>query len=172
MGNLYRPYFFCWNISNFIIKMINVCVSWDTPLPFLKGEGVNFNYLPWRRGSEKNREWKYGARACLLKMGGGEGLALFLFNIFRGYQLEILEITLQSHHQLQEAADISQHQQPLSSASCSWWRLCYMLKHTCRQVLVLQSWCLMHPADDFNKLLYSLQNCVMHLQKKHFFLPP
>ena len=26
--------------------------------------------------------------------------------------------------------------------------------------------------DDFIKLLYSLQNCVMHLKKKYFFLPP
>ena len=38
----------------------------------------------------------------------GEGLALFLFNIFRVYQLEILEITVQSHHQLRDAVDISQ----------------------------------------------------------------
>ena len=35
-------------------------------------------------------------------------LALFLSNIFRVYQLEILEITLQSHHQLHDAANISQ----------------------------------------------------------------
>ena len=39
----------------------------------------------------------------------GEGLALFLFNIFKVYHLEILEITLQSHHQLHDAANISQH---------------------------------------------------------------
>ena len=39
----------------------------------------------------------------------GEGLALFLFNILRVYQLEILEITLQSQHQLHDRADISQH---------------------------------------------------------------
>ena len=38
----------------------------------------------------------------------GEGLALFLFNIFRVYQLEILEITLPRHHQLHNAANISQ----------------------------------------------------------------
>ena len=34
-----------------------------------------------------------------------EGLALFLFNIFRVYQLEILEFTLQSHHHLHDAAN-------------------------------------------------------------------
>ena len=49
----------------------------------------------------------------------GEGLELFLFNIFRVYQLEILEIILLSHHELQDTADISQHKQPMSSASCS-----------------------------------------------------
>ena len=38
----------------------------------------------------------------------GEGLALFLFSIFRVYQLEILEITLQSHHQLHDRTNISQ----------------------------------------------------------------
>ena len=80
---------------------------------------VDFNDLPWRRGSEK-----------LTKEGGsmvqehvflkwGEGLELFLFNIFRVYQLEILEIILLSHHELQDTADISQHKQPMSSASCS-----------------------------------------------------
>ena len=37
-----------------------------------------------------------------------DGLALFLSNIFRVYQLEILEITLQSHHQLHDTANISQ----------------------------------------------------------------
>ena len=69
----------------------------------------------------------------------GEGLALFLFNIFRVYQLEILEITLQSHHQLHDRTNISQR--------------------------------LVHPAadEDFVKLPYSFQNCVMHLKKKNFF---
>ena len=38
----------------------------------------------------------------------GEGLALFIFNIFRVYHLEILEITLPRHHQLHNAANISQ----------------------------------------------------------------
>ena len=77
------------------------------PSPFKRGE-VNFNYLPWRRGSE-----------IFLKRGGSmvqghvflksrDGLALFLSNIFRVYQLEILEITLQSHHQLHDTANISQ----------------------------------------------------------------
>ena len=37
-----------------------------------------------------------------------DGLALFLSNIFSVYQLEILEITLQSHHHLHDAANISQ----------------------------------------------------------------
>ena len=77
------------------------------PSPFKRGE-VNFNYLPWRRGSE-----------IFLKRGGSmvqghvflklrDGLALFLSNIFSVYQLEILEITLQSHHHLHDAANISQ----------------------------------------------------------------
>ena len=38
-----------------------------------------------------------------------EGLALFLFNIFRVYQLQILEINMQSRHHLHDAADINQH---------------------------------------------------------------
>ena len=47
-------------------------------------------------------------RHVFLKGGGrGGGLTLLLFNIFSLYQLEILEITLQSHHQLLEAANIS-----------------------------------------------------------------
>ena len=77
------------------------------PSPFKRGE-VNFNYLPWRRGSE-----------IFLKRGGSmvqghvflksrEGLALFLFNIFRVHLLEILESTWQSHHQLHDAANIRQ----------------------------------------------------------------
>ena len=42
---------------------------------------------------------------------------------------------------------------------------------TCEQVLVLPSQCLVHAVagDDFVKLLYSLQNCVMNLKKKIFF---
>ena len=38
----------------------------------------------------------------------GEGLALVLFDIFGVYQLEILEITSQSHHQLHDRANIIQ----------------------------------------------------------------
>ena len=107
-------------------------------------------------------------RHVFLKWGGR---VLFLFNIFMVYQLEILEITFQSHHQLQDAANINQHQQPTSSASCSWWRVGYMLKRTSGQVLMLPCWCLVHPApdNDFAKLLYSLQNCLMHLKKKKIF---
>ena len=54
-----------------------------------------------------------------------------------------LEIALPSHHQLQGAADISSQR-------------------------------LVRPAadDDFVKLLYSLQNCVMYLKKNYFLLPP
>ena len=46
-----------------------------------------------------------------------------------------------------------------------------MLKGTCGQVFLLQSRHLVQPAadDDFVKLLYSLQNCAMHLKKKKFF---
>ena len=44
---------------------------------------------------------------------------------------------------------------PTRSWSCSWWRLCYVSKRTCGQVLVLPSRCLVLPAadDDFNILL-------------------
>ena len=35
-----------------------------------------------------------------------------------------------------------------SSASCNWWWLCYMSKHTCEQVLVLSSTCLVYPTAD------------------------
>ena len=28
-------------------------IVWTPPPPFFKGVGVNFNYFPWRRGSEK-----------------------------------------------------------------------------------------------------------------------
>ena len=79
-----------------------------SPFPFKRGE-VNFSYLPWRRGSE-----------IFLKRGGSmvqehaflksrEGLALFLFNIFRVYQLQILEINIQSCHHLHDATNINQH---------------------------------------------------------------
>ena len=49
-----------------------------------------------------------------------------------------------------------------------------MLKHTCEQMLVLPIQHLVHPAadDDFVKLLYFLQNFVMHLKKNYFLLPP
>ena len=52
---------------------------------------------------------------------------------------------------------------PTSGASCSWWWLFYMSKCTCGQVLVLQSRRLVCATadDDFVKLLYSLQNCVI-----------
>ena len=52
---------------------------------------------------------------------------------------------------------------PTSGASCGWWWLFYMSKCTCGQVLVLQSRRLVCAAadDDFVKLLYSLQNCVI-----------
>ena len=50
----------------------------------------------------------------------------------------------------------------------------FMLKSMCGQVLVLPSRRLVRPAadDDFLKLLYSLQNCVMHLKKNYFLLSP
>ena len=57
-------------------------------------------------------------------------------------QLEILEITLQSHHQLHDAANISQR-----------------LVHPAADY-------------DFLKLSYYFQNCVIHLKKKYSFLSP
>ena len=64
------------------------------PSLFLKG-GVNFDYLPLRRGGgsekfKKGVEWKYGAGAGLLKRREqGAGLALFLFNFFKVYHFYI-----------------------------------------------------------------------------------
>ena len=48
--------------------------NYEFRLPLLKG-GVNFDYLPRRREPEKikKREWKYGAKAGLLKRGAGGG---------------------------------------------------------------------------------------------------
>ena len=125
-----------------------------------------------------------------LKVGGE--LALSLFNFFKIYHFYIWKILykviISCRMQPTSAANVwcflhmemtllyvKMHVQtsacvakPTSGASCSWWWLCYMLKHTCGQVFVLPSWCLVHPAadDDFVKLLYSLQNCVMNLKKK------
>ena len=147
------------------------------PPTFFKGGGeVNFNYLPRRRESGN------------LEKGGGSmvqgqaflkgGLALFLFNFFKIYHFYILKlldkVIISCKTQLTSAA-ISRHQQSTSSVSCSWWWFCYMLNSTCGQVLVLPSRRLMQPAandDDFVKLLYSLQDCVMHLKKNYFLLPP
>ena len=40
-----------------------------------------------------------------------------------------------------------------SAASCSWWWLCYMLKHACGQVLVLPGWRLVRPAADDDSVI-------------------
>ena len=54
---------------------------------------VNFNYLHWRRDSEKLRKgWKCGARAGLLKSGGRAGT--FPIYFFEGLPFLHLEITL------------------------------------------------------------------------------
>ena len=100
--------------------------------PFLKG-GSNFHYLPQRRGSEKlNKGGRGMVQGHVFLKRGRKKLVLFLFNIFRVYQLEIPEITLKSHHHLQDAF---------------WMKLMKTL--------------VVHPAadDDFVKSLYSLQNC-------------
>ena len=90
----------------------------------------------------KKRGWKYEAGAGLLKRAGGHFSSL-IFSRFIIFTFRNYFTNLQSHYQLQDAAYISS-------------------KH------------LVHPApdDDFVKLLHSLQNCIMHLKKNYFFLPP
>ena len=135
-------------------------------------------------------------RQVFLKGGkGGWNFSFLIFSRFIIFTFRNYFINSSS------AAGCSQHQQPTSGASCSWWwllyvemrvwtsasvamltsgvscswwGLCYMSKCTCGQVLVFPSQRLVHPAadDDFLKLLYSFQNCVIHLKKKNFFLPP
>ena len=126
----------------------------------------------------KYRGWNHGPEVDLLKDEGG--LALFLFNFLRfiiftfsNYFTKSSSTAGHSWHQPTSAADISQHQQPTSGTSCSWWWFCYMSKYTCGQPLVLPSQCQVCPVtdDDFFKLLYPLQNCAMDsttivLQKK------
>ena len=54
------------------------------------------------------------------------------------------------------------------TASCSWWYLCYMLKPTCEQVLVLPSWRLVRlAADDDFVIVWT--NCVIG-EKKSLYL--
>ena len=65
-----------------------------------------------------------------------EGLVLFLFNIFRVYQLELLEITLILEITQPTSADISSQRLVHPAADEDF---CYMLKRTCGQVLVLPS---------------------------------
>ena len=43
----------------------------------------------------------------------------------------------------------------MSSASCSWWWPCYMLKRTNGHVLVLPSWHLVRPAADEDFVIYT-----------------
>ena len=77
-----------------------------------------------------------------------------------------------SQYQPNSAADINRYQQATSVTSCSCYNFLYMSKRTCGQVLVFPNQRLVHPAadDDFVKLLYSLQSCVMRLKENHFFL--
>ena len=78
-----------------------------------------------------------------------------------------------SQYQPNSAADISRYQQLRLSRPAAVYNFLYMSKRTCGQVLVFPSQRLVHPAadDDFVKLLYSLQSCVMRLKENHFFLP-
>ena len=105
----------------------------------------------------------------------------FSYLIFSRLIVLNLDIYLQSRQQLQDSANISRIQQ-LTSADINSQRLSrpaavynflYMSKRTCGQVLVFPSQRLVHTAanDDFVKLLYSLQSCVMRLKENHFFLP-
>ena len=50
---------------------------------------------------------KYGAGEVFLKKGGGRGADTFPIQFFQGLSSIHLGITLQSHHQLQEAPDVS-----------------------------------------------------------------
>ena len=110
-------------------------------------------------------------------LGGRGGLALFLYSFFKVYHFYIdklfykVIISCCMQPTSTSTVNISWHLQSTSGACCSWRWLCYMLKCMCGQVLVLPSECLVCSAADdaFVKLLYSLQNCVMHLMKNYFF---
>ena len=75
LGNLYKtPYFFLWNVSNFIVKMLNLYVSWDTckfkmQIVFQMGEGFIFK---WGVPHGRHQFW-WGRFRKNRKMGGGRG---------------------------------------------------------------------------------------------------
>ena len=61
--------------------------------PFFKVGEVSYDYLPRRwEGDLENfkKGWKYGARAGLLKTGGG-GVTPFLYNFFKVYHFYIFK---------------------------------------------------------------------------------
>ena len=72
-----------------------IMVHTSGPPPFLKGEEVNFDYLPWSGEIWKilKSRWKYGAEAGLLKVGG-RGVGTFFIYFFQGLSFFHLEITL------------------------------------------------------------------------------
>ena len=101
--------------------------------------------------------------------GGGAGTTIPIYFI-QGLSFSHLEITLQSYHQLQDAA---------ISAVNIWCILQVMMTLLYVETYVWRSASVTMPMsgasaadDDFVKLLYSLQNCVVHLKKKNFLLPP
>ena len=128
------------------------------------------------------------AGASLLKkddggVGWGEevggGLALFLGNFFKVYPFyigKLLYKVIISCRTPSTSANISSRHQPASAADI--WcvlQLMMTLMHVemhVWQVVVLPRRRLVRPAadDEFVKLLYSLQNYVMHLKKNYFFL--
>ena len=85
-------------------------------LPFFKWGEVNFNYLPWRRESEKLE--KEGGSIVQGQVFLKEGLALFLFNLLKVYHFYIQNYFTKSS----SAAGHSLHQQ-LTSADISSQRL-------------------------------------------------
>ena len=131
-------------------------------------------------GSEKLKKGGESMMQGQVFLKRGE-LAHFIFNFVQGLLFLHLEIPLQSHYQLQDTANIIWHQQ-FTSADISSQSLVrtaagddfVICRNTGGQVFVLPSRSLMHSAadDNFIKLLYSFQNCVMHLKKTYFFLPP
>ena len=88
-------------------------------LPFFKWGEVNFNYLPWRRESEKLE--KEGGSIVQGQVFLKEGLALFLFNLLKVYHFYIQNYFTKSS----SAARHSQHQQ-LTSADISSQQWCIL----------------------------------------------
>ena len=100
----------------------------------------------------------------------GGGLALFLLNFFKVYHFYVwklpYKVIISCSTQPTSAADISQHLVRLAASDDF-----VICRNALGQVVVLPSRRLLCPAadDNFVKLLYSWQNCVMHFEKKLFF---